>query len=52
MNNQEFIKPDPTVSDCTIPKSEWTIPLPNNKGTIYKIIIYLPLFILNIFLYF
>jgi hypothetical protein len=32
MNDQEFIKPDPIVSDCTMPKSEWTIPLPSNKG--------------------
>jgi len=33
MNDQDFTKPDPIVSDRTIPKSEWTIPLPSNKGT-------------------
>ena len=32
MNDQEFTKPDPMVSDHTIPKSEWTVPLPS-KGT-------------------
>jgi hypothetical protein len=32
MNDQDFTKPDPMVSDHTIPKSEWTVPLPS-KGT-------------------
>ncbi|CAG8462696.1 11895_t:CDS:2 [Funneliformis caledonium] len=32
MKEQEFIKPDLIISDRTKPKSEWTIPLPNNKG--------------------
>jgi hypothetical protein len=29
MNDQEFTKPDPMISDRTIPKSEWTVPLPS-----------------------
>jgi hypothetical protein len=41
MNNQEFTKPDPVISDRTIPKSEWTVPLPNNKG-MQKRFFYLP----------
>ena len=40
MNNQEFTKPDPVTSDRTIPKSEWTVPLPNNKGTQKKFFFY------------
>ncbi|RIB09534.1 hypothetical protein C2G38_2208690 [Gigaspora rosea] len=32
INNQEFTKPDPKISNCTIPNSEWTIPLSSNKS--------------------
>ena len=32
MKDQEFIKPDLIISDHIILKSEWTIPLFNNKG--------------------
>ena len=32
MKDQEFTKPEPKISNRTIPNSEWTVPLPNNKG--------------------
>ena len=32
INNQEITKPNPKISNHTIPSSEWTIPLPSNKG--------------------
>ncbi|CAG8651670.1 9443_t:CDS:2 [Gigaspora margarita] len=32
INNQEFTKPDPKISNRTIPNSEWTIPLPSSKA--------------------
>ena len=50
MDNQEFTKPEPATSDRTIPKSEWTVPLPNNKG-MQKNLLFTLLF-LNMSLYF